>query len=202
MADIAYPSTDLFRPESMDFGIRSSVQMTTSSHTGAIQRIDMLGSRFVASLGYGANQSADNRAQIEAFWAQVEGQVNNVLLFHMRRQVPRGTISGTLTIYSVGTPAGYNTITLQGATPGQTLLAGDMLKLGNQLVMVTADSSVDANGRCLFSFSPRLRAATPAGTSVTYTRPTAKFMVTAPEVRVSYAAYGVEGFTVDLMEVF
>lgn len=204
MATYAYPATSLFLPSSFDFGIRSNVMVSTSKLSGSIQTVETPGSRWLASLSYDI-QNANDRAEVEAFWAKVRGQAHRVSLWHQRRPTPRGTITGTPTLTSA-ISQGATTCAFSNAGTGTTLLPGDLFSFGSsgQLVMCTNSSTLTSSGGSMSSveFSPPARSTVTSATPIVLTRPTATFMVTGTEVRVPYSGYVGSGFSVDLMEVF
>lgn len=204
MAVYAYPTFSHFVPEKADMGIRSNVMMSISPLNGAMQTIEVPGSRWVTSLTYSAAQSADLRAEIEAFWARVRGQVHRVSLWHFRRPEPRGTIRGASPTLGSNLALGATSCAFNGLSNGQTLLPGDLFGIGGQLLMCTNQTAVTAVGSAMsgIQFSPPLRADASAGAPVQLVRPSANFILTEPEVRVPYEGYGVSAFTVDLMEFF
>jgi hypothetical protein len=203
---IPYPNTDVFNPMSFDFGLRGNVLLTTSSHNGGMQTIEMPFHRWVCSLTYDISSTA-NRAAVEAYWASISGQVNRVGLWHIARPVPRGTINQTGVTVLSGVAAGVSTVTFAGAGASNTVRSGDMaaITLANsatQLVMCTADATANGSGQVAFAFAPKLRWSVNTGAAVTLIRPTAKFILTGSEVRVPYEGFIGSGFTVDLVELF
>lgn len=203
---IPYPTTDDFLPASFDFGLRGNVMLTTSSHNGGMQTIEMPHHRWVCSLTYDVNSVA-TRAPVEAYWASIRGQVNRVGMWHMARPVPRGTInqSGVTVLSAVA--AGVSAVVFAGAGAATTVRRGDMatITLANaatQLVMCTADATANGSGQVAFAFSPNLRWNVLAGATVTLVRPSARFILSGSEVRVPYEGITGSGFSVDLIELF
>lgn len=82
-----------------------------------------------------------------------------------------------------------------------TLLAGDMLGVGGQLVRVLAGASGDAAGNLsAVEFAPRLRAATSAGAAVTWNKPTARFHLKSDGVPTVWNPSFAEGASFELIE--
>lgn len=204
MATYTYPTSDIFLPEKFDFGIRPNVLVATSSLNGAVQTVEMPGSRWLASITYSNVQDAGNRAEIEAFWAKVRGQANRVLLWHIRRPTPRGTIATASPTVTSALAVGATTCAFSNAGTGLTLLPGDLFSINSQLVMCTNATAVTSSAGSMtgITFSPPLRSPVTATSAVTLTRPTALFIPTSNEIRVGYDGYGVSSFTVDLVEMF
>lgn len=76
-----------------------------------------------------------------------------------------------------------------------------MLGLGGQLLMVTSDA-VASGGSITVGVTPPLRAARSIGAAVTWDKPTALFLLAAPETRATWQAKVSPGISVDLVEVF
>jgi hypothetical protein len=203
MANISYPTTTHFTPGRFEFGLRANVQLVTSNHNGSTQSIEMPGSRWLANLHWDGVQDAALYAEIESFWATVRGQANRVLLYHIRRPVPQGTLQTNGT-FSASAAVGAPSLNLN-ATTGLTLLAGDMVGWNDgtsyQLFMATATATSSA-GVMTVQVTPQVRKAITSGQNYTVIRPTAQFVLTSNEVRIPYSGYVGEGFSVDLVEAY
>jgi hypothetical protein len=84
--------------------------------------------------------------------------------------IPTSVVDSTTYQY-VNTAVDYDTID----QVGRTLLAGDMLGAGGQLLMVQTDCTVNGSGQIVVPLVNRLRAAISAGGTVTWNAPTAPF---------------------------
>lgn len=199
MADVAWPVGAVGFPAVFEIGLRSNVQIAVSSYNGSIQTSEIPGSRWVVKVSMPVNTDATNYQPIwDAIAASARGQANRLVLGHMKRPEPRGTMRGLPT--SGGAAQGALSMVVNGTG---TLLAGDMIGVtttsGSQLLMVTAD----ATGGGTVVFSPPLKAAVTAGSSVVWNYPTARFIVMSQEIMVSYGPSGENpGVVLDLMEVF
>lgn len=198
MTTYTYPSTANFALGSFEIGLREAVLVSSGTLSGAIQTQELPGARWVASLGY-ERQGAAERAEVEAFWNRLQGQINRVALWHLVHPAPRGTMRGTPVLASdVAIRATVATIT---TTPGATVFSGDMLGIGGRLVKVVGDATADGAGALLVNFAPCLPDGAAAGSAVVWDKPTATFMSTAPVIMIPYRDhYGAE-FGVDLVEV-
>lgn len=93
------------------------------------------------------------------------------------------------------------TATSPEATP--TLLAGDIIGMGGQLLMVAEDTTTGTSGFLTVTLVNRLRAAVTAGAAVTVQRPTAPFqLVDAGGVPTSYVPGRARGQTVEFIEAW
>lgn len=198
MAYVNWPQW--LQPEMFEIGIRSNVAITSNTYTGQITTQELPGSRFVVravmppSLG-------DRQAEVEGFFAKVRGQANRIMLWHLKRPVPRGTLRGNPVLMS-GAGQGDVMVEISGS-PGSTLLTGDMLGIttnrGVQLIQV-----VEASGSGVISaeISPPLQAASNAGAIVYWYQPQAAFISMNQEIMVPYGKSGVDpGVSIDLVQV-
>lgn len=83
--------------------------------------------------------------------------------------------------------------------PFTTLLAGDVIGVGGQLLMLAADAVADATGTIVVQLVNRLRTAVAAGTPVVYNKPTAPFRLLSHS-GVSYVPGHAEEVTLTLGE--
>lgn len=204
MANLTYPyGSTHFNPSRFEFGLKANVQLVTSAHNGSTTSIEMPGARWVASMHWEGAQDAALRAEVEAFWTSVRGQTNRVLLYHVRRPLPRGTLQ-TNTTFSAVAGIGVASFTLN-ATTGLTLKQGDMVGWTDgtsyQLFMVTADATAASNLMTV-SVTPPVRKAISSGNTAVIVQPRAQFVLTSNEVRIPYSGYVGDSFSVDLVETF
>lgn len=198
MSTLDYPTSAHFVPQAMDWSLRANVFMSTSPYSGDVQTVEVPGARWGCSLTYAPQPNA-LQAELEAYWASVRGQVNRVALWHMQRPAPRGTLRGTPTLAAAA--AQFATSVQITAGTGETLLKGDMIGVGGYMVMVTGNAT-GASGTLTVPITPPLRVARSIGAPVIWDRPTALFLLTSPETRVSWSAKVSPGMAVDLVEVF
>ncbi|MFE8033847.1 hypothetical protein [Thiohalocapsa marina] len=187
MATLTYPNITLaanrhFAPDQFEAELRPNVLMSTSVLTGAIQTVQVPGTRWIFRLTYGVASAAE-QAEREAFFAELEGMVNRVALYHTARPTPRGTRQ-TNTTLSASAAVGATTLAMT-ATTGQTLLRGDMVGVGGQLFQVVADATA-ASSVLTVSVRPAVRTPLANGAAVTLVRPTANFMLASAGVSVPY----------------
>lgn len=202
MATLTYPDTTLaankhWAPDQFEAELRSNVLVSTSALTGAMQTVQVPGTRWIFRLTYG-NASAAEQAEREAFYAELEGMANRVSLFHCARPKPRGTRQ-TNTTLSSSSAVGATTLEM-AATTGQTLLKGDMVGVGGQLFQVIADATA-ASSVLTVSVRPAVRAALSNEAAVNLVRPAANFMLTSAGISVPYAGPTGGGFMVEFAQV-
>lgn len=195
MATIALPSS--FRPESFSMRMSTNQRTFASPFGGSEQVNDMLNDRWTATVSI-PRRGSDTQAGIEAFVNAMRGQTNTCNLWHMQRPVPRGTMRGTPTMYSNPALQGADFIIIN-ATVGSTLLAGDLIGVGGLLLMVAGDTGADGAGHMGISLVNRLRKQIPAGTAVTWDRPSAPFRLMT-NASVLYQPGYAEGVSLDFAE--
>lgn len=198
-------------------------------YTPSVQTLDLNGERWRMSFDTVLGNTRAAAGEREAFWDRLLGPVHRVAMWNLARPIPIGTLRGGQTIPVVngalapvtvvnaslqpvtvvgGFPAlsaaaasGANTITMFGP-PGRTLLPGDMLGIGQQLVRVVAPVVFSGAGTAVVEFLPRLRAAAPIGTAVVWDKPTATFMLMSDGVPTVHRPAMFEGASVEMIETF
>jgi len=122
----------------------------------------------------------DDARKITLFIESLRGYANTIALWNLTQPQPAGTMRGAMILRSTA---------LQGATTllistnsgqaAKTLLAGDLLGIGNsitqQVVRVTADATADSNGDIDVAIGTPLRNDFAANASVTWDKPKALF---------------------------
>lgn len=147
-------------------------------------------------------------AQWEAVILQLRGGVNHLAVPDPVRQVPQGTMRGTLTLNGAHS-AGAVALSVTGGA-GQastTLKAGDWLQIGtgvgtSQLVKVMADTTANGSGVIALTVEPPLRTAFSGGTAVTWNSPLGYYK----QVGEATWSYGpgrtTGGYALDLLEAW
>jgi hypothetical protein len=187
------PSEFYASPES-NVSIRTAVN-------GAIATSQLPGMRWIHQVVIPPDASEDRRrAEIEAFFATIEGQANRVRMWHLKRPVPEGTMRGSPT--SGGALRGARFMTIN-AGPGETLLHGDVIGIttaaGLQRVMVNAAETVGSTISC--AFAGPLQANVSAGSPVVWNRPATLFMLRQPYIPIGYGAGANPSISVELVEM-
>lgn len=199
MATITYPNTPAFAPERFSIELRANVLVSVSPLTGSLTTLQIPGSRWLFALQMPTG-SPEWQAQREALLSKLEGQANRVTMWHIFRPVPRGTMRGAPVLASTAL-SGATTLSIQ-TTAGATLLAGDMLGVGAQLVQVVDDAQANGSGVLNANVRAALRNQANAGAAVTWDRPTALCVPAAPGVAVGYTSMKGGGYLLELMEAW
>jgi hypothetical protein len=203
MATIAYPTADLYRPASFEWGEQRIVRVTGGTPLGpSEQTIEAPYShRWRAIITLRRCRTFAERAGVEAFLSTLKSGANRLSLHHMAHPRPYGTLAGSPTVS--GTPAQGATSATLTVTNGQTILAGDMLGIttaaGVQLVRVTAGGT--SSGTLAISFEPALRAAVTNGAAVVWDKPTALFRLLSTEWSAQFVPGEAPPMTLEFVEV-
>lgn len=174
--------------------IKPNVKVFTGHYTPATQAVDLLGERWSAVVHLSPTTSQLYAGRREAFFDRLKGPANWLSLWHLKRPAPLGTMRGSPTLSAAAAQLA-NTAAVYGSG---TLLAGDMIGIGGQLVRVMADVTLPGT----VEFQPRLRAAMVSGTAVTWDKPAANFILTADGVPVVYTPGMVGESALELIEAW
>ena len=202
MADIVWPLESWASPIRFYCGVESKVMIRTSTQNGTVQTRQLPGLRFRFRLEFSDNaESQEIQPKLEALLASIEGQAHRIIMPHLHKRRPRGTISGNPTCQ--GALARTRSIVINAGS-GQTLLPRDMIGVtttnGPQVLMVT--NAVTVGSSITVYFVGPLRADVEAGTPLVINSPTIKLMNSEPFTMVGYSPQGNPGINLDLFEVY
>lgn len=194
-----WPTSRAFIPERFDIGVRAPAVASTSPTVGAMSITPNMAPRWVCVLSF-PGQSGDLQAEREAWFAKLAAQSSLVTMWHLMRPEPKGTLRGTPQLAAtLGKGAKQATITCDS---GATLKAGDLIKVGTQTVMVTADAAA-VSTQITVDFAQPLRASVNSGTAVEWDRPRLTLLAESPEIFLPYQRGGLgDRFSVSFVEVF
>mgnify|MGYP000636463009 CR=1 FL=1 len=202
MSQILYPTTRALWPEEISFGLRSNVLVNIQASLGAeFRRVVLPGSRWVCDMQYNACSLPD-LAEREAFFAEVEGQANDVMMWHPNRENPRGTfVALTNSLARAQTTNDSDQLYITNGPPFSTLLKGDMFSAGEHLFMVKEAANLQSDGSGFARVAPKVRESFTASPIIS-SRPTARFVSAEPLVMIpSNRRSGLE-FAVRWVEIF
>lgn len=174
MTTYTWPNTRVFTAASAEWRLAPNVFSLPSQFSGHTQTVELPGARWMVRITFTPHSDAD-RAAVEAFLAKVRGKANRIALWHPKRPVPLGTMRGS-PVLAATEPRGETSLAIT-TTAGATLKAGDMIKVGDSLLMVTDDATADGAGAITVSVTPGLKAQVSAGAAVSWDRPTATFIL-------------------------
>jgi hypothetical protein len=171
-------------------------------YTPTVQVVDLLGERWTATLQLVASNDSIQIAAQEAYFDRLKGTAHQIALPHLRLHAPQGTLRGSPTL-SAAVAQLANVLPIQ-TTAGATLRAGDMLGCGGQLFRVMADATANGSGLISAEVQGRARTALSSGAAVTWSAPTANFMMKSPDGVPTVWQPGsiTDAISVDLIEVW
>lgn len=173
MSDYTWPAA--WAPARFQMRVESNTRSFASPYTQGMQSIDLMADFWRVQIDMPPNIGALLGGQIEAFFDRLKGSVNRIVLWNLQRPVPLGSMRGAPTL-SANALQFANTASV-ATVPGATLRAGDMVGIGGQLVRLMVDCVADGSGTMGIEFAPRLRTAQAAGAAVTWSMPTANFII-------------------------
>jgi hypothetical protein len=184
MATVDWPTSPAFRAREITLGVDVPKSAWSGFFTANSQSISHLADRLTLSLELPpcTPQEAGER---EAGFLDLVSQGHQVRLWHMARPEPQGTLRGAPTVAAAAS-AGARQVLVQ-SVPGATLLAGDLLGVGNQLLPVGPAGAV-ANGVGLLTvpLSLPLRVSLASGAAVIWQAPRGLFQLVQSSVALTY----------------
>jgi len=195
MSVINFPSGAAYCPTTCSLALRGNVRLARSEETGDVQTAELPGARWLLSASWPARYRSE-MGTIESVFAQLNGRVNRIALWHFGRPEPAG-MTGAVAVFNNESQGDSQIIVT--APLGGTFLPGEMIGVLGQLLMVTACTG---SGNLVVDFEPRLRFDVPADTPVTYVRPTANFILTSESQTLSYEPGFGSSFSASFEEVF
>lgn len=192
------------------------IALTASKQTWGQHRQDMefrsmFGSQSVAispPLWVTSLEATENLANYSGAWQslllQLRGKENQLAMYNIARPRPIGNMRGTMT-FATAVVQGSSIFTIYSAGQnGKTLLAGDFIGFGNgltqQLVMLTANATSDANGNIVVSVEPPVNNAFAIGSGITWDYPCALFRRTSSDSTWEHSNIVVNGINLSLIE--
>lgn len=189
MADLAYPVLSRETVQTLRWRVVAPAQVFRSPFDGSVQTGSTMGPRWAASLALRRMEEADI-AEMQAFAVKLRGQANRALIYNFARPVPRGTLNTSGVTVNGALALGATQLSLAGCGNTKTLLTGDFLGIGGQLLMaVDGPYTSDAAGAMPnVVFEHPLRAAVSSGAAVTLTKPTCRMLLASSDLEWSTVA--------------
>ena len=179
MADIAFPTLTHPSVAALDWRVIAPAEEFESPLDGSVQTGDTQGPRWALSADLRRMGEADI-AEFQAFLAKLRGRANRALVRYFAREVPRGTINLSGVTVNGALSVGATQLNLSGCGSATTLLTGDFIGIGGQLLMVVDGPYTASGGGAMTSvkFEHPLRAIASHGAPVTTDKPTCRMMLT------------------------
>lgn len=203
MTTIALPYAGAFLAARFEMGYDANVFASQSPLDGSVQTVNVPGDRFRARLTVPAT-TTDSRADMEGFFASLRPSqtysANRLQCHHLARPAPRGTVRGSPVLQASAAQLA-TTLSIQ-TSAGATLLRGDLIGIGGQAVMVTADATANGSGVMSATISPGLRDSASTSAAITWDKPTFLWLIVGMPMW-GYEPGGVsQSVTLELTEVF
>jgi len=185
-------------PASYEWQLVSNTQKTTSPLDKSVQTSELPGTRWHVSLSFPHQTPAEGRA-LAAFLASLRGEAGRFYLHDHAQPQPRGAITGS----PVVSGAAQIGITINTTGWAGTLLAGDMIGIGGELKMVTADvTSAGPSTVTALVFEPPMRASPANASAIITAAPTAIFKLTGDNTASWKVAPVLYNMSITCEEVF
>lgn len=177
-----------------------------SGGDAGVSQVRILGpARWYAALACPDYLSAAEAAIWRDLILRLQGRVNQLAMYDMANQAPRGTMRGTLTLNS-SAALGATSLSVTGGAgqAGTTLLTGDWIGVGSgstrQLVSVAADATANGSGVISLTIAQPMRLAQSGGAAVTWDKPTCLMRQTGSDSTWDFERKARNGFSLDLIE--
>lgn len=179
-----WPTGRHWLPADLSFGASTPKSAFVGFFTGNVQSVGHLSDRLRCTLSLPPCGPAIAQ-QREAWILSLLSTGDFVRLQHFQRSTPLGTMRGTPTV-GLAALAGARTIRIQ-TTAAATLVAGDMLGIGTQLLMVDyAGATANGSGVMDVPLVLPLVQAVAVSDAVTWSAPTGQFQMVADSLMLSY----------------
>lgn len=200
MTVYTWPTAREFCPEGFTPRLLDNSRVVPAMFAGSDQTIELPGAKwqFVLTM---TNAESAARAAMEAWLNRLRGPAHRVNVWHLRRQVPRGTLQSNTTLAAAAEQ--FDTTIQANAITGLTLLAGDMLGVlledtSPALVQAVQDT-VSVDGVMQVEITPPLKWSATAGAAVTVIRPMVRCrLVESPAI--PYVPGYAPSFQIELVE--
>ena len=166
-------------PTSSEWTFASNARVSVSPISQYVQTARRGPERWIVRLSF-LKRSGVQRGQLQAFLAQLNGRRYT---FTMRDHsyTRRGSGAGTPLVKGAGQVGDELLTDGWTASAAGVLLAGDLVQVRNQLVMVTEDSNADVGGNATLKVRPSIRYAPDDNSTIQTATPLGRFRLASPE---------------------
>lgn len=183
----------------VEIGLQRQTVQHRSPSNGAFQSVDLLSWFWVMTVSLPPKLRSE-AGKFEALFNAMVGGAQPIYAWHFTRPVPTGTMRGTPTL-AANAAQFANTFSIQ-TTAGATLLAGDMIGIGSELLQVLNDATADGSGVMSVTTANRSRNAYTTSQAVVWNKPSAQFVVTTPNSKFVHTPDAMQSTSFDLVEVW
>lgn len=176
-----WPAGDAFLPAQLSFGASTPKSAFGSFFSGQVQSVGHLSDRLRCSITLPPCDPVTG-AQREAFFIGRLSRGDLLRVGHLQRFTPNGTLGGT-PLVAANAQTGARSLQINNATArngalSATLFAGDMLAVGDQLLMTDHPGATDsATGSLTVPLAVPLATAVVAGATVAWSQPRGTFQM-------------------------
>jgi hypothetical protein len=198
---ISWPTAAEFRPARITWAVLTSRSAWAAPYTGQTQRLTHLADRLRVTLELPLC-ARDLAGRREAYLMAASAAGNWIRMWHMQRPAPVGTLRGA-PVAAAAAAAGAREISIT-TTAGATMLAGDVLGTGGQLLQCAYEgATADGAGALVMPLVLPLRRAIAGGAALEWDKPAGTFQILSMDPSFDYAAPQMQmGLTVELAEVY
>ena len=188
-------------PSANTFELITNTRTFQSPLTNAVQTVQRKGSLWKASLQFN-NLTGDNRAEMQAFLAKLNGQTHRFYLpdhgFVRRGSAP--SVNDSIVVN--GAAQTGSTLNVRDANLSVTnyFKAGDYIAFSNQLCMVTAACNSTGTGTIAVPVAPPIRKPTVDGAAIDYLYPVLGVFMLTSSASWDTQPGQVSSFTIDAVE--
>lgn len=205
---VDYPfDTAGFKPRQLQWGGNPLTMAVESVINGGIQTQGTPWKKWSIGLVLPPDRDPAIQAAREAFLDSLNGQAVRVNIWHWMRMgiggrgFPMGTINTSGVQVSSAASQFATSIILKGCGNGKTFVAGDLFKVGNQVIMVPpGGATADGSGVMTVAVTGGLIAAASVNDAVTVVRPTIQCVLAQPDWRSTYNPGVAEALGIDFIE--
>jgi hypothetical protein len=185
-------------PSQVEFALVEAGAQSISPYNGAVESISYVAERWRMGITLPPALTKDGYAR-QAFLRKLGLGKNRVRLgpYLWGQNVPQGSLRGAPVLTSTAA-RGASTLIVTTAI-GSTLKAGDFVGCGGQLFEVS-DDCADSAGTMTIPVTNRVRANIGAGSAVTWSAPTAEFILPAASVPFINSRAILQSVTLDFIE--
>lgn len=202
MSNYAYPVDQHFQPAKQTLLVLVNQAVTESILSLDTQTLGRPGSKWGWDIDLSTLDPAEF-SDVEGFLVGLSGRQHTTTIHDYFRPVPRGTCNLTGVTLGATVNQFAVTATLNGCGAGRTLLRGDWIKIGTQLVKIIANATANGSGVMNIEFRHSMRATVTSGTGIGLDKPTSTYVLTESNLElVRTDTYGQEGPSFRLVEDF
>jgi hypothetical protein len=169
-------------PRNVEWQILSATVDTGSPLSGIPQTNEFAAPKWGLVVDYKFVLEADANL-MKAFLARMRGRAGRVNVWNLERPRIQGTASGSPLVQGAANTG--TSLAIDGLAAGATFVAGDMIGIPGQLLMVVAAATANGSGEVTLTIEQPLRATPADNAAVTLIQPTCKMLLTEDLARWS-----------------